>query len=223
MDTPSGRFIRASIIPYTLIDGVPYYCLFVDAQYREITDAGGGCKRDQHFLDEAIRECNEESMGIFDFTGKREYLTECECYIYERSITILAEVKFSTVQMSLSTRKFRDLYEKTFYKALIENQRQHDHIENCFMLWLSDEVLTKLVKKENVENVFSETFMKLDEEFTQKCHKLMLEQEPKQTFSLYLYNKYIGDKAPFTKYLPQLWEQIALIFEVIYSGGDRLV
>lgn len=56
---------RASVIPYTIRDGVMYYLLGVHSETGDITDFGGGVKKSENSLYSAAREWKEETKGVF--------------------------------------------------------------------------------------------------------------------------------------------------------------
>jgi hypothetical protein len=62
---------RASVLPYTLINGELWVLLAIHYQSGEITDLGGGVKRSESDIEAAFREFTEETNGIF--------LTEINC------------------------------------------------------------------------------------------------------------------------------------------------
>ena len=68
-------FARAGVIPYTFSKGVIYYCLGLDAKYKELTDFGGGIKKkDFDNSTAALRELQEESSNLFqNVTLTHEY------------------------------------------------------------------------------------------------------------------------------------------------------
>lgn len=59
---------RASVVPYTLIDGELYFLFAIDAKSKDVTDMGGGVRGAESLLAAAIREFKEESYEIFPAT-----------------------------------------------------------------------------------------------------------------------------------------------------------
>lgn len=59
---------RAGVIPYTKIDNIFYFCLGIDSRHRELTELAGGVSysTDFNWINGAIREFREESLGIFE-------------------------------------------------------------------------------------------------------------------------------------------------------------
>lgn len=57
------RSKRASVIPYTIINGKLHFLLGIDAQTGDITDLGGGVKKDERSLEACFRELTEETLG----------------------------------------------------------------------------------------------------------------------------------------------------------------
>lgn len=56
---------RAGIIPYIYRNGQLYFCLGVDRGSGDLTDFGGGVKATENAIQGAIREFQEETLGVF--------------------------------------------------------------------------------------------------------------------------------------------------------------
>jgi 8-oxo-dGTP pyrophosphatase MutT (NUDIX family) len=56
---------RAGVIPFTVSDGKMYFLFAKDRMTGELSDFGGGCKKNETALDTAIREFKEESNAMF--------------------------------------------------------------------------------------------------------------------------------------------------------------
>nr|WIL05052.1 hypothetical protein pmam_13 [Pithovirus mammoth] len=59
--------IRAGVIVYKIYQGQLLFCMGVDRKTRELTDFGGGIsyRKDKTLVKGALREFNEESLGVF--------------------------------------------------------------------------------------------------------------------------------------------------------------
>lgn len=66
--------IRSGVIPYTFFGNKIYFLLAIDANQREYTDFGGGCKMNETLIDAGFREFHEESCCMFASDITREDL-----------------------------------------------------------------------------------------------------------------------------------------------------
>jgi hypothetical protein len=84
-------FLRAGFIPYTIVDGVKYFCMAYDATYGTLTDFGGCTKKNEPFLHAACRELCEESLGVFKFTTQSmiEKVRKNATIVYDRLMCII--------------------------------------------------------------------------------------------------------------------------------------
>ena len=56
---------RCGVIIYVQQNGETYFCLGIDTQSKNLTDFGGGVKKEETFLEGGLRELDEESQGVF--------------------------------------------------------------------------------------------------------------------------------------------------------------
>lgn len=56
---------RSGVIPYTIINNTLYFLFAIDSKYNELTDFGGGVKKNETIITGGLRELQEESCGIF--------------------------------------------------------------------------------------------------------------------------------------------------------------
>lgn len=56
---------RAAVVPYTIRSGKIHFMMGIDKKYKDISDFGGGVKKNENPLNAALREFEEESIGIF--------------------------------------------------------------------------------------------------------------------------------------------------------------
>lgn len=64
---------KAIVVPFVMEGGKPYFLMFRDSTYNELTFPSGGCKNDESSLHCAMRELYEESRTILkmeDFESK---------------------------------------------------------------------------------------------------------------------------------------------------------
>lgn len=113
---------RAGVIPYIKQLGETILCMGIDTIYNQISDFGGGKeKNDRNIESAAIRECYEESLGIFNFRPK--YLRE-SIYVYDDdTLIILVEMKLkcSPELFRLSTiENFKSKHMSTAFSEMKE-------------------------------------------------------------------------------------------------------
>lgn len=86
---------RAGFIIYQKIDGEYFFCLGVDFEHGEITDFAGGISyhRDGTALKGALRELNEESLGIFGEINPKD-LDDCWSIYNDKTMTIFLPKSF---------------------------------------------------------------------------------------------------------------------------------
>jgi len=121
---------RAGVIIYT-DNPSRRFCMGIDREYGEITDFGGGVsyKKDGTALDGALRELNEESLGVFggispDFLSK-------SIVVYNDSILIVF-IKVPTLHI--------DSIMKTF------NERVHTKSEVSSLIMMSEKEFRDLIQ-----------------------------------------------------------------------------
>jgi hypothetical protein len=56
---------RAGAIIYTHLNGQTLFCLGVDTESKNLTDFGGGVKKEETLIEGGLRELYEESQGVF--------------------------------------------------------------------------------------------------------------------------------------------------------------
>lgn len=66
IDVENIKTRRAGVIPYTIVNNFVYFLLGTDSNFGELTDFGGGVKKDETCIMGAFREFKEETNGIFD-------------------------------------------------------------------------------------------------------------------------------------------------------------
>jgi hypothetical protein len=131
----SRKFKRAGIIPYTIISGIKFFCLGVDAKYGTLTDFGGGVKKSEDFVEAACRELEEESLGIFDFTSKEdmEIIRNYSKTVYDSSTAVIfLHLKLNNLAITVKE------YQKRVSKE--------NYAENSNIMWIPEDVFFYLIK-----------------------------------------------------------------------------
>lgn len=65
LNVNNGIPFRAGAIIYTKYNNNTYFCLGVDTESGNLTDFGGGVKKEETIIEGGLRELEEESLGIF--------------------------------------------------------------------------------------------------------------------------------------------------------------
>jgi len=118
-DTP----IRAGAIIYTKKNGTTYFCLGVDTESGNLTDFGGGVKKDESVIDGSLRELAEESLDIFGVIELENLKKSVTFHTYNMAIVFIP----LDVDMSEIKRKFSN--------KISEKEKP----EVCDIVWLSAE------------------------------------------------------------------------------------
>lgn len=223
------KFLRVSIIPYVQLEGVNHYGLFVDANYREVCDAGGGARQSESFVTEAIRELYEESLGLFDLRRQPERLNGCVCYFQDGRVSrvyVLCEFTMTAGEMRVISDRFRTEYERTVLELMAGPKVPAHHIENCFMLWVPEPTLRQLTADRatpsRVELPGAEYYSRMDEAFVSRCQALVAAQ-PVGSFGRELFEKYLAGKPRFGDTYPKLWEKFRQLTSIVYGAQPTLV
>lgn len=123
------RPARAGVIPYIIQDGKILFAFGLDAQFRELTDFGGGVsyKKDKTAVVGALREFREESLGIFQELEAKDVE---DCFVmYNLNMMII----FLLV----------DVDPKDKNKLFHEHLQDEENPEVCDIVWLSEEELNE--------------------------------------------------------------------------------
>ncbi|HSW76899.1 MAG TPA: hypothetical protein VLG50_07625 [Candidatus Saccharimonadales bacterium] len=118
---------RAGVILYTKYNNAFWFGLGVDAKSKDLTDFGGGISykenHDKHVIAGAIREFNEESLNIFNFT-MNDFLESP--VIYNNQCLII--FKYITCDIDHIKSLFRQRHDEMINHHIIP--------EVCDMTWL---------------------------------------------------------------------------------------
>lgn len=119
---------RCGIIPYTIINGIKYFCFGIDTKTNNITDFAGGRKRDESFFEGAKREFNEESLGIF----KGYYCGSKIKFRYKSSYIMFIHFHIDNIQ---------EIYNKYIDRLIFENNSETNGI-----IWLDENQLKEKLR-----------------------------------------------------------------------------
>jgi len=129
------NFLRAGVIPFTIKEDKKYFCLGIDAKYGTLTDFGGGVKRNEHFLNAACRELEEESLGIFDFRSN-----ECMEKLNSNSLTI-HDNNTAIIFVNVNIDNMDDIT-RLYNKKVVTASKP----ENSGIIWIPEDVFFYLIK-----------------------------------------------------------------------------
>lgn len=137
-DLSSIKVRRAGVIPYTVCNGRLFFLMGVDSQYNQVTDFGGGSKKDENALQTALREFNEETNGIFsNYTSCQQSFDDC--------IAILdGYCAWSSQDVNSAAMLFYPLHWSWLWWAQnLFNTNQVHNGEVSHIVWMSDIQLMK--------------------------------------------------------------------------------
>ncbi len=121
---------RAGVIVYTNNNGRIYFGLGIDTKYGAYADFSGGIKYSiEDTLTGAIREFNEESLGVFDEISKEQIENSLAIYS-DTMMTILIYIRCNMSQIS---SQFENLV------------RDHDNPEMSSIVWMNKINLMNMV------------------------------------------------------------------------------
>lgn len=116
---------RGGCIIYTVVDGITYFGLGLDSKTHDLTDFGGGInyKTDTNVITGALREFQEETLGIFG-TITIDDINDCLVIYDNHNLIIFIHVDVNPNELSrIFNHKYRS--RMTDIKLLISN-RDHD-------------------------------------------------------------------------------------------------
>ena len=100
-----SRTLRAGIIPYTCINGNYFFCLGRDTASGELTDFGGGVRKNETIFEGANREFHEETRNVFAFDINDRKIASQSIVVQTDYMTIFF-VNVSDRYISLSKQLF---------------------------------------------------------------------------------------------------------------------
>ena len=156
----------AGVLPYTIQSGMTYFLLGKDARDGLLSDYGGKCEPEDKGipLNTAIREFNEESLGMFGpiegitaMMSRTKYLTMYSRTLSGNNYTMyIVRVPYHHLQPKM----FETFY--TFLKA--SGAVKHMYLEKCQICWVSQQRLLKALATPHdplrLRPVFRQTLLK---------------------------------------------------------------
>lgn len=129
---PSGsNLIRGGIIPYTFISKndiqIPIFCFGIDSYSADLTDFGGSRNSgDRDIIDTAIREFNEETLGVFGEI-KIENIIGSKIIYDDHNAIILVYLDLNIEDIEIINQNFISL------------STNHPNIEISSLVWLTND------------------------------------------------------------------------------------
>lgn len=125
--------IRAGAIIYTKVNNEILFCLGVDSQFGDLTDFGGGVKKNETIIEGGLRELKEESQGVFNSHLNIEALSK-SIAVHSHNMLIM----FIPVEVNI------DEMLETFSKKIVE--RRNPEVKE--IVWLTmDELIYSISGK----------------------------------------------------------------------------
>jgi len=138
IDWKDAKFIRAGIIPYTIINNIVFFAFALESNLASIADFGGHRESfEKDALDSAIREYAEESLNVFGILNRD---------IVQDNYVIEGE---DTAQILLPISP-NNLYNYSIsFKNLIKDDIKHE-AQN--IIWLTKNQLFSIIHLNNTKN-----------------------------------------------------------------------
>lgn len=124
---------RAGVIPFTKLDNKVYFLLAVDFKTGDLSDFGGGCKKNETLISAAVRELNEESYGVFRNVSEQVLYNSFAIVNHKRNIAVF----FMYIDSEWIT-KAKDEY-------LIAILKNSDKFETRDIKWIPEEEFKTLI------------------------------------------------------------------------------
>lgn len=121
---------RASVLFYTIgRDGVIYFMFAIDSETGDVTDPGGGIKKDETLISGGIREVNEELRDMF-----REYTTPN----YMTKFISASDRKMGTMFVPIPDRWLTDASKRFRERGSLYIKKSYHELNDIHWLSLED-------------------------------------------------------------------------------------
>jgi hypothetical protein len=124
---------RSGVIPFTKINNKVYFLLAVDFNTGDLSDFGGGCKKNENLVTTAFRELNEESYGLF--------VNMSEQILYNSFAIVNHKRNSAVFFMYIDSTWFTNVKDAYFIALL----KTSDKFETKDIKWISEEEFKKLI------------------------------------------------------------------------------
>lgn len=127
---------RAGVIIYTVVNGSIYFGLGLDSRTHDLTDFGGGVyyKLDTNAIRGALREFEEETLGIFDPISPTD-ITQCPVVYDNRNLIIFVHMNVDPETVCFTfNEKFRKIVQASDEGP---RKKRRSEPEVCGITWLT--------------------------------------------------------------------------------------
>lgn len=132
--TPRLCCHRCGVIPYNILpDNTILFGLGLDSKSKELTDFGGHSLPYENAVTAALREFNEESLGIFGNINKKSIKNQLAVH-NNHDFVIFINLEINLLMV-----------DKIFYRIWRQKINEHYYVENCAILWFTAEQIYTLL------------------------------------------------------------------------------
>lgn len=117
---------RSGVVLYTKYADTIYFCFGRDSKTHDLSDFGGRTENSESAVDAAIREFQEETLGVFKL--EKDDILESFC-IYDRDSMVIM------VRIDESPNTINDVFNEKA-KNIIKNKESDIDLEICGMVWI---------------------------------------------------------------------------------------
>jgi len=140
-------FIRGAIIPYTKKQDEIYVLMAIDRKTRELSDFGGGIKKNESVFDGTLRELKEESCNILNNSISKEHLRHSYVITNNMYTQCIFFVEIDPTWLYFISSLFQTQLTKYTSKKYRENIGVSWLHINIFNSYLKNDTYTKLWPK----------------------------------------------------------------------------
>ena len=132
--TPQLCCHRCGVIPYSILpDNTILFALGLDSKSKELTDFGGHSLPYESAVTAAMREFNEESLGIFEDIDIKDIQNQLVVH-NNHDFVIFLNLDIDLLSI-----------DKIFYRKWKQKINEKYNVENCAILWFTAEQIYKLL------------------------------------------------------------------------------
>lgn len=147
---------RAGVIMYTVINGLVEFGMGLDSESHDLTDFGGSIryKYDRNVVIGALREFEEETLGIFE-TITRTDVEQCLVLYDDYNLIIF-------IHMSVNPNNVCSAFNKKYTKVVEDGKNP----EVCGITWLKWEEFQNSIKQKEIMFTRVQKFLERADDFS---------------------------------------------------------